>query len=49
MRGSRVELDGLVFRRAVPDHQIIDRAQEEGELFPPLTIELHHSYSLISV
>ena len=23
MRGSRVELDGLVFRRAVPDHQNI--------------------------
>ena len=28
--GSRVELDGLVFRRAVPAHKD-DKAQEEGE------------------
>ena len=55
--GSRVELDGLVFRRAVPDHQVIHtkmtRHRRRVNIRTSYSFiskgEHHYSYSLISV
>ena len=57
MGGSRVELDGLVFRRAVPDHQVIHtkmtRHRRRVNIRTSYSFiskgEHHYSYSLISV